>query len=182
MPTIVPADSDRFFVITGGPGAGKTTLLEALRAHGYAIAPESARAILRERSALGVDGHRDHLLFAELCLHWDIRNYRDAQATAGPVFFDQAAAGWAGYLRTRGVPVPPHFDVVASRFRYARTVFAAPPWREIFHTDAERTQTWDHACRAFEEVTHAYRRLGYDLVERPKASVPERVAFVRARI
>jgi predicted ATPase len=51
MSTIVPADPDPFFVITGGPGAGKTALLEALRADGSAVAPESARAILRERSA-----------------------------------------------------------------------------------------------------------------------------------
>jgi predicted ATPase len=182
MPTIVPADPDRFFVVTGGPGAGKTTLLEALRAAGYAVAPESARAVLRERSALGVDGNRDHLLFAELCLHWDIRNYRDAQATTGPVFFDQAVPGWAAYLRARGVPVPAHLDVAASRFRYARTVFAAPPWREIFRTDDERTQTWGEACRVYEVAIDAYRRLGYDLVELPKASVRERVAFVRARV
>jgi predicted ATPase len=137
-PTIVPADADRF-VITGGPGAGRTTLLEALRANGYAVAPESGRAILRERSAPGVDGHRDHLLFAELCRHWDIRNHRDAQApTTGPVFFDRAVPGLGRVPAGEGCARAGAPDVAASRFRYARTVFVAPPWREIFRTDDER--------------------------------------------
>ncbi|TIP95049.1 MAG: ATPase, partial [Mesorhizobium sp.] len=32
-------DSDRFFVLTGGPGSGKTTLIEALRSAGLATSP-----------------------------------------------------------------------------------------------------------------------------------------------
>jgi predicted ATPase len=182
MPTIVPAGSDRFFVITGGPGAGKTTLLEALRARGYTVAPEASRAIIKERTALGELGPRDHLLFAELGLMWDIRNYREAQAVTGPVFFDQAMPGPASYLRKMGLPVPPHMDEAARRFRYAQTVFIAPPWREIYRTDTERTQTWAEARLVFDLAAESYRRLGYDLVELPKASVEQRVAFVRARI
>jgi predicted ATPase len=177
MPTIVPADPDRFLVVTGGPGAGKATPLEALRANGYAVAPESGRAILRVRSALGVDGHRDHLLFAELCRHRDIRDHRDARATTtGPAFVDRPCAGPGRVPAGKGCARAGAPDVAASRFRYARTVFAAPPWREIFRTADELTLTWDEACRLFEMATDAYRRLGYDLVELAKASVRQRVA------
>ncbi|HEY6596601.1 MAG TPA: AAA family ATPase [Asanoa sp.] len=156
MPTIVPADPDRFLVVTGGPGAGKATPLEALRANGYAVAPESGRAILRVRSALGVDGHRDHLLFAELCRHRDIRDHRDARATTtGPAFVDRPCAGPGRVPAGEGCARAGAPDVAASRFRYARTVFAAPPWREIFRTADELTLTWDEACRLFEMATDA---------------------------
>jgi predicted ATPase len=64
----------RGVVLTGGPGAGKTTLLEELGAMGYAIVPESARAIIAERLAAtpgraavsqGSNGRRNGVTAAE---------------------------------------------------------------------------------------------------------------------
>lgn len=46
-------DSDRFFVLTGGPGSGKTTLIEALRTAGFATLPEAGRGIIRDQMAIG---------------------------------------------------------------------------------------------------------------------------------
>ena len=45
--------SDRFFVLTGGPGAGKTTLIEALRSAGFATTVEAGRAIIRDQLDIG---------------------------------------------------------------------------------------------------------------------------------
>ena len=44
-------DSERFFVLTGGPGAGKTTLIAALAEAGLSTMPEAGRN--------GVDGRGD---------------------------------------------------------------------------------------------------------------------------
>lgn len=46
-------DSDRFFVLTGGPGSGKTTLIEALRSAGFATSVEAGRGIIRDQLAIG---------------------------------------------------------------------------------------------------------------------------------
>ena len=46
-------DSDRFFVLTGGPGSGKTTLIQALAKRGFATAPEAGRGIIRDQQAIG---------------------------------------------------------------------------------------------------------------------------------
>ena len=175
---------ERLFVVTGGPGAGKTTLLAALAAAGQAVAPEAGRAIIRDQ--LAIDGPalpwRDRALFAELMLNFDLRSHGEAQGGTAPVFFDRGVPDSIGYLRLCGLPVPEHIDRAARAFRYARIVFVAPPWREIYAQDAERKQDFAEAGRTYEAVTTAYRDHGYDLVELPRADVATRVAFVLARV
>ncbi|TPI59457.1 ATPase [Mesorhizobium sp. B3-1-7] len=174
-------DCGRFFVLTGGPGSGKTTLIEALRAQGFATAPEAGRGIIRDQMAIGGPAlpWQDRALFAELMLSWELRSWQAAHAEPpGPVFFDRGAPDTIGYLRLCGLPVPDHLTSAARKFRYARRVFVAPPWPEIFTQEEERKQTLDEAERTFRSVTGVYVELGYELVPLPLAPVEERLRFV----
>jgi predicted ATPase len=121
---------------------------------------------------------RDPLAFAELMLSWELRSYRMAAATAGPVFFDRGVTDLVGYLTLVGQAVPAHIARAAERFRYNRRVFVAPPWPAIYIPDAERTQTPEEAVRTYEALVTAYSNGGYELVSLPLASVEERVRFV----
>jgi predicted ATPase len=178
------SDFQRFHVITGGPGAGKSTLIDALAARGYAHSIEAGRAIIQDQ--LAIDGPalpwRDALAFTELMLCWELRSYRTALATSGPVFFDRGVTDLVGYLALIGAPVPAHIRRAAERFRYNSRVFVAPPWREIFTQDAERRQTPEEAERTYEAIVVAYSECGYDLVTLPRAPVAERVRFVVGRL
>jgi predicted ATPase len=179
----MPEHSERFFVLTGGPGAGKTTLIEALRAAGFATAPEAGRAIIRDQ--LAIDGPATHQnnpeLFAELMLAFDIRSYRQALDEAGPVFFDRGVTELAGYHRMMGLPAPTHFRAAAEKFRYNAKVFVAPPWPEIFANDSERKQSLGEAVRTHDAAVKTYQEFGYEITPLPKASVEERLRFVLSK-
>lgn len=173
-------DHHDLVVVTGGPGSGKTTLIDLLRDHGFATAPEAGRAIIQHQRRIGGTGlpWRDPVLFAELMLSWDIRSYDWARTRPGPVFFDHAVPCVAGYFTLLGKRVPEHVEAAVAAFRYRPTVFLAPPWPEIYRTDAERDQSPSEARRTHEAMAETYTRYGYDLVELPRSTPQERLRFV----
>jgi predicted ATPase len=66
--------------------------------------------------------------------------------------------------------------------RYHRRVFLAPPWPEIYVTDAERRHGFDAAVAEYARLLEAYPSLGYDVLVLPKAGVAERANFVLATL
>lgn len=173
-------NSNRFFVITGGPGSGKTSLIEVLRSRGYACSTEAGRGIIQDQVA--IQGRAlpwcDPMLFAELMLAWDMRSYHLAEQSRGPVFFDRGVADVLAYLRLMKIPAPDHMERAATAFAYNRDVFIAPPWREIFGQDQERKQDFDEAQRTYEALVATYTSCDCKLIEIPCVSVEERVRFV----
>ncbi len=169
-----------FIVISGGPGSGKSTLIDALERQGFARSIEAGRAIIRHQVQIGGNAlpWMDRALFAELMLCWEMRSYDLAQQTTGPVFFDRGVPDVIGYLTLCGLPVPGSMEEATRVFRYNKTVFLAPPWREIFAQDSERKQDFAEAVRTFEAMEKTYLRFGYEIALLPKASVEERVNFI----
>lgn len=145
---------DRFFVITGGPGSGKSALMAALERTGFRCSAEAGRAIIRQQA------------------------HRAMAAQPGVAFFDRGVPEAIGYLRLLDLPVPAHMAKAVELFRYDRRVFICPPWPEIFAQDEERRQTPEEAERTFRAMLRTYAECGYDLVEVPRAPVPDRLAFV----
>ncbi len=178
------SNSNRFFVITGGPGAGKTSLLQELTERGLSCAPEAGRGVIQDQ--MRINGRAlpwsDPLLFAELMLSWDMRSYGAADATTGPVIFDRGIPDILGYLRLVGIPAPDYVHNAVRAFLYNPAVFVTPPWREIFHRDNERKQDFDEAVRTYDTLVATYAELNYTLVEIPCVSVPERATFVMNHI
>lgn len=101
-----------------------------------------------------------------------------ALARREQVVLDRGVPDVIGFLHASGLPVPDHIDRAARRHRYNPRVFLAPFWAEIYTHDPERIQPASLA-RATEAVMRdTYTSYGYHLVELPRASVADRVAFV----
>lgn len=173
-------DTDRFFVLTGGPGSGKSTLADALRRAGYVTSIEAGRSIIQDQTAIGGQAlpWKAPMLFAEMMLSLDLRSYRMAQEQTGTVFFDRGIVDTIGYVRLSALPVPKYMENAVELCRYNTRIFIAPPWREIFQPDGERKQDFQEAVRTYEVMAETYTECNYELVELPRASVEERMRFV----
>jgi predicted ATPase len=82
----VISNTQRLFVVTGGPGSGKTTLIDALAQAGCARSIEAGRGVIQDQVAIGGPAlpWRDPRAFAELMLRWEMRSYHLAQEQAAP--------------------------------------------------------------------------------------------------
>jgi predicted ATPase len=177
-------DASQLVVISGGPGAGKTTLLLELERRGFRCASEVARQLIQEQVRLEGDalpwGDRER--YCRLLLERSIDSYREHAGTAGTTFFDRGIPDALCYSRLAGLGLEHEVLAACGRYRYAREVFLAPPWQEIYVTDAERWQSFDEAVRTYELMVEAYRDCGYEVVEIPRVKVEGRADFLVGRL
>ena len=173
-------ERNNFYVITGCSGGGKSTLIEALRSRGYQCVDEVGRQIVQQQMRIGGDGTpwQDLVKFRELLLSHYMTVFEQVTERTQPVFFDRSLVECVGYSRLVNVPTLQHHRAAARIYRYARKVFVTPPWKEIFRRDEERRHTFEDALAEYELTLQIYPELGYNLIEIPKAPVPERVEFV----
>ena len=184
LPSNVTARRCRAVVITGCSGGGKSTLLTELGRRGYRVFAEAGRQIVREQDWIGGDAlpWTAPAKFAELLLSRAMHQLISAAAEPGLAFFDRGVVEPLSGLARMGLPVPGHFIRAGEVCRYDETVFVAPPWPEIHHTDAERRHGLDEALAEYEPLLATYRRLGYRLVELPKIDVAARADFLLAEL
>jgi predicted ATPase len=169
-------------VLTGGPGAGKSTVLEALRAQGYVIVDDMARALIRERKAKGLSPRPPPREFAEQILRADMENYDRVAGEPGCVFFERGVIDALGGMQQFEPLDDEALRARAARYRYDDPVFVLPPWQAIYTTDAERDHTFEHAVYVDGLIRHWYARRGFRIVDVPPAPVEERCAFVLRRL
>ena len=184
LPSNVTDRRCRAVVITGCSGGGKSTLLAELGRRGHRVFLEAGRQIVREQDWIGSDAlpWTAPAKFAELLLSRAMHQLISAASEEGLAFFDRSLVEPLSGLARMGLPVPDHFVRAGERCRYDETVFVAPPWPEIHHTDAERRHGFDEALEEYEPLLATYRRLGYRLVELPKVDVAARADFVLATL
>ena len=166
------------FVITGGPGAGKTTTLNALAERGYIYAPDSARAIIRERLASGLSPRPPLEQFGDNILQMDMARYRETPVTDHPVFFDGGIVGALCFLDQLNAISPKKVEEYVRSFPYNKVVFLMPPWEEIYRTDSERDQTFSESVQVFEDLRKWYARWDYEIIEAPRTATDQRVNFI----
>lgn len=165
-----PIEKPNFFVFTGGPGAGKTTLLRHLAALGEVVVEESARAVIREQAV-----PRGGEAFIRRIAERDVAAFDRLAGETRRVFFDR---GLMDCYDADGVAPWPELETAIRTRRYSREVFVFPPWREIYVTDAERTQDWAHAERVFHAIMGQLPKLGYEPLIVPTGSIEGRASFV----
>jgi predicted ATPase len=175
---------NRLYVITGGPGAGKTAILHELHRRGFACVPEAARQIIQEQVSSGGNAvpWLDTERYTSLMLKKSVEDYLAHSGAAHVTFFDRGILDTITHARIHQLDLSEEDYSQAQTYRYNRKVFLAPPWQQIYSTDAERKQTFEEALVSFRRNKEVYTEYGYDLVEIPVGTVETRVDFILASI
>ncbi len=171
---------ENFVLITGCSGGGKSTLIAELQARGYACVEEPGRRIVKENLETGGQALPwvDPLAFIRRAVEMALADRRAAAAHVGWVFFDRGLIDAASALADlTGEPVR---ESLWSGRRYHRRVFMAPPWPEIYATDAERRHGFEASLPEYHRLQIQLPALGYEVVTLPKTSAPARADFVLA--
>jgi len=166
-------------VVTGAPGSGKTAILSGVRGDVRCVG-EPAREVLAEQRSIDGDGtpERNPSLFVDLLLQRSIDKHEEAQRWGGAVLFDRGVPDCVGYAKLLGTDPQPSVRATAA-YRYNREVLVTRPWAEIYTTDDERKMTFGAIVEFQRLVESSYAQAGYTLIEVPRGSVEDRVAFVQ---
>lgn len=172
--------NNNFYVITGGPGVGKTSLLNELTQRGFKSVEEDARRIIKNQVQTNGTAvpWADRESYATLMLEAGVASFQKLLDLKDIHFFDRGIIDSICYMAMIGISVSDETKRIAKKYLYNKTVFILPPWKDIFHTDNERKQSWEEAVRTFEEMKQVYTAYDYDLIEVPHDSVVNRANFV----
>jgi predicted ATPase len=173
---------DRFVLITGCSGAGKSTLLAELQARGHQVVEEPGRRIVKHQLETGGRALPwiDEMAFTHLAIATAVADRQAAASRAGWVFFDRGLVDAASALeQLSGEPTLAQLNALHP---YHRKVFLAPPWPEIFVTDAERRHGYEAGLAEYERLETQLPALGYSVVVLPKAPIAARADFVLATL
>jgi predicted ATPase len=159
-------------------------VLAALGKLGVLHVPEAARKIIQEQMSSGGTAlpWLDKEAYTLEMLRRSIVSFLEHTPAPLPLLSDRGIPDTLCYSRLAGTGPVREIEEACRRYRYARTVFLAPPWKEIYRTDAERKQDFTEAERTFRVVEEVYREYGYDLVELPKAAPSTRAKFILERL
>jgi predicted ATPase len=169
---------EHFVLITGCSGGGKSTLLSELQARGHHAVEEPGRRIVQDELERGGQALPwiDELAFTHLAITTALADRAKAKACSGWVFFDRGLIDAASALER--LTRQPALKQLNALHPYHRRVFLAPPWREIYVTDAERRHGFEAALGEYERLHRELPALGYDVFILPKTTVSSRADFV----
>ncbi len=171
---------DRFVMISGCSGGGKSTLLAELSSRGYAVVDEPGRRIVNEELAAGGTALPwvDLAAFLRRAIDTALADRASAAAHEGWVFFDRGLVDAESALEAlTGEPISRSLCMTN---RYHHRAFMAPPWPEIYVTDADRRHGLDAAKAEYDRLMRAFPALGYDVISLPRSTVSARADFVLA--
>jgi predicted ATPase len=168
----------RFVVISGCSGGGKSTLLTEPGRRGHATVGEPGRRIVEEelhKQGLALPWVNE-IAFARRAIEIALADRAAASREAGWVFFDRGLLDAAAALQH--LTGEPTLTTLGQAHRYHRRIFLAPPWPEIYVTDAERRHGFNDAVTEYQRLLDQYPSLGYEVKMLPKVSVHERADWV----
>jgi predicted ATPase len=167
-------------VISGGPCSGKTALIHYLDKEGYPVKHEISRDVILEARKQGIEQLflENPILFSQKLLEGRLKQFQEAESCKKPMlFYDRGMPDVTAYMDFVDSHYPEKFSKTCFENRYD-VIFILPPWKEIYHTDDERYESWEQAEKIYHYLKDSYKNYGYDIHEVPVGTLKDRVQHI----
>jgi predicted ATPase len=169
-----------WYVLTGGPCAGKTSTIDELAKRGHPVLAEAARLLIDQKLAWGLPIEK--IVTDPGWLSSVVRQSygQEQMVTRDEVwFFDRATPDSIAYYKKAGREIDEELQEALKSIRY-RKVFLLDLVN--YTTDHARSETPEEATALHEAIREAYVGQGYEIIDVPVLSIPERADFILARL
>ncbi len=167
-------------VLVGGPGTGKSSVLNELSKRGFMCMEEISREVTLNAKKEGIDQLflEKPILFSELLLEGRLQQYTNANnIDESIIFFDRGIPDVEAYLKFSNTEIPKIFSENSQKHKYNQ-IFYFHPWSEIYKPDNERYETFEQSTEINQYLINTYKSYGYQLIDVPFGTIPERVDFI----
>ena len=164
------------FIITGGPASGKSSIIKCFQQLGYQCFDEVSRKIIQKKN---IQTSAKNFDFESTVFQERKAQYLSATKMH---FYDRSMLDGLAYMKLQNIPIRQQMLTDLKTHRYESKVFIAPVWKEIYHQDAERLESFEEAIAIDKSLRKIYQSFGYELVEIPLSSVEDRVKFILSQI
>jgi len=174
-------------VITGGPSTGKTSLITALEKKQFYCFHEVIRLMTLEAKNKGSLGNlssnpintvSDPMGFNKRIINARLDDYKAAEKiNKSMVFYDRGIPDVLAYMDYFEQKYDSWFKTIATDNPYD-FVFLLPIWKEIYTQDGERFESYEEALGIHKCLYNSYSNLGYNVIEVPKDTIKNRIAFI----
>jgi len=171
------------FILTGAPGSGKTAILRQLEFDGFSVVEEAATDIIAAAQTQGVaEPWKNPSFIDDIAVLQRRRQLRASHQPDQIQFHDRSAVCTAALAAYLGYGISPILKVELNRIKeealFERQVFFVRNLGFITNTQARRI-TFEETLR-FEKIHEkTYRQHGFELIEIPPATVPDRVQKIK---
>jgi predicted ATPase len=193
IPYQEPEDKN-VIILAGGPGFGKSTLAAKL-SEGFPVIRESARIIIDQDKANGIEQPQIRLGFDERVFTLQQQQENDAitELKTGKCFVKAAFSDRAldvavyAYRATKKVSSDIKNKIQKALSKdtghYFPFVFLVQPLsRKDYVQDGSRIETYEEALEIHKNIMEGYLALGFTVIPVPKDTVENRISFIRKHV
>ena len=159
-------------IITGGPSSGKSSIITRLQQLGYNCFEEISREIIKTKKVITSYKNFD---FEDTVFNMRKKQFDEA---SGLHFYDRSMIDGIAYMRKNNIKIPDKMLESINECNYEKIVFITPPWKKIYHKDAERLENFKEAKEIYKLLKEVYQSFGYQLIKIPLDTVNQRVKFI----